>query len=319
MTFTLVLVVYDPCDLFTHPRALPAALESIFTLEGDLEIVVVNNTDPARSPVTSAYLKSLPAQYPRIRLIELDRNYGCSGGFNRGIRALKNPGDILIYMSCDALIVDPKMLLKMAAVFETQKKIGALHPLSVYEDFGEANVSRDWSFDAFLKVLEKSDQDPQQLPDEPREAIASILRDVAREKTGALRGPLPQLPLTFYALRKDLFFSLNGFNEEFIAGWENIDMALRMYKKGYRSAIMKDTFIFHRRLLFRILGQAGQNQQLLLQDVQNGEAVWNRLWGGIPHADVWRDLRHGKILHRCLLRPGRLFTQYLKRQWQRTG
>ncbi len=316
MTFTLVLVVYDPGDLFTHPRALPAAIESIFTLEGDVEIVIVNNTDPALSPVTSAYLKTLPPAYPRIRLVELDRNYGCSGGFNRGIRALENPGDILVYMSCDALIVDPKILSKMAAVFGAQKKIGALHPLSVYEDFGEANVSRNWSFDAFLKVLEESDQDPQRLPAEPTEAIASILRDIGLEKSGALRGPLPQLPLTFYAVRKDLFFSLNGFNEEFIAGWENIDMALRMYKKGYRSAIMKDAFVFHRRLLFRILGQAGQNQQLLINDVQNGEVVWNRLWGGVPHADVWRDLRHGKILHRCLLRPGRLFTQYLKRQWR---
>jgi len=87
-----------------HPsRALPAAIESIFTLEGDVDVVLVNNTIlPGAQDV--GILRTLPGAYPRIRLIELDRNYGCSGGFNRGIRALTNMGDILVYMSCDALM-----------------------------------------------------------------------------------------------------------------------------------------------------------------------------------------------------------------------
>jgi len=315
MKFTLILVVYDPGDLFTHPRALPAALDSIFTVEGDPDIVIANNTDPAEAPVTSAYLRGLPVSYPGVRLIEHGRNYGCSGGFNRAVRALDNPGDILVYVSCDALIVEPQVLLKMARVFKANKKIGALHPASAYEDFSKANISRAWSYDVYLKELDQADEDPESLPDEPRDAINTVLRDIAGRKPGRLSGPLPQLPLTFYAVRRDLFLSLGGFQEEFVAGWENVDLALRMYKNGYWSCIMEDTFVFHRRLLFRLLGQAGENQQQLVRDVVNGEAVWNRLWGGIPPADAWRDLRHGKIIHRGLLRPGRLFTQFLKSKW----
>jgi GT2 family glycosyltransferase len=314
MKFTLILVVYDPGDLFTHSRALPVAFESIFTLEGDPDIVVANNTDPAESPRTAAYLKTLPASYPGVRLIEHGRNYGCSGGFNRAVRALADPGDILVYVSCDALIVDPKVLLKMACVFKAKKKVGALHPMSAYEDFGKANVSRAWSYDVYLEELDRAGNDPESLTDEPHEAISIVLGDIARRKPGRLRGPLPQLPLTFYAVRRDLFLSLGGFQEEFIAGWENIDLAFRMYKKGYHSCIMENTFVFHRRLLFRILGQAGKNQQLI-RDVESGENVWNRLWDGVPPADAWRDLRHGKIFHRGFLRPGRLFMQYLKRKW----
>jgi len=204
----------------------------------------------------------------------------------------------------------------MAAVFEARKKIGALHPLSVYEDFGEANVSREWSFQAFLKVLGETEANPELLPVGQDELIAAVLREVEREKPMAVRGPLPQLPLTFYAVRKSIFLDLKGFNEEFIAGWENIDFALRMYKRGYQSAIMKDAFVFHRRLLFRILGQAGENQQILLNDVRDGEVVWKRIWGNVPHADVFRDLRHGKLLHRSLLRPVRLLTQSIKKLWQ---
>jgi GT2 family glycosyltransferase len=316
MTFTIILVVYDPYDRFTHPQALLPAIESIFTLEGSMEIVIVNNMDPVQSPCTSAFLKTLPDIYPRIRLIELDRNYGCSGGFNRGIQALTDLGDVLVYMSCDALIVDPKILLKMASVFETRKKIGAVHPLSVYEDSDDANVSREWSFQAFLKVLGETEENPERLPAEQEEVIASVLREVEREKPMTVRGPLSQLPLTFYAVRKSIFLDMKGFNEEFIAGWENIDFALRMYKRGYHSAIMKDAFVFHRRLLFRILGQAGENQQILLNDVRAGEAVWNRIWGSVSHADVFRDLRHGKFLHRSLLRPVRLLTQAIKKLWQ---
>ncbi|MDD5168434.1 MAG: glycosyltransferase [Syntrophales bacterium] len=312
MKFTLLLVVYDPFDRFSHPRALPVAVDSIFRLEGDVDIAIVNNTDPAKAPNTSAYLRMLAERDSRIRLIELDRNYGCSGGFNRGVNAMDHVNDILVYMSCDALIVDPHVLSKIGEAFGKYAKIGAIHPLSVYEDFNEANYNDDWSFQAFLKLLETVDEDAQVLPDEPEEEINRILLGIKREKPSALRYPLPQLPLTFYAVRKDVFFDLGGFNEEFIAGWENIDFALRAYKKGYKSAILKNSFVFHRRLLFRGLGQAGQNQQILINDVKAGEAVWNRLWGGIPHADVFRDLRHGRLLHRGLLKPVREFTRYLK-------
>jgi len=312
MKYTLLLVVYDPFDRFSHPRALPAAIESLSLLEEDVDVAIVNNTDPAQAPVTSAYLRRLAGTGARIRLIELDRNYGCSGGFNRGVKALGQLNDILVYMSCDALIVDPHLLSKMGQAFGRHKKVGALHPLSVYEDYDAANTTRDWSFQAFLKLLETVGEASQALPDEPQEEIKAILQGISREKPSALRSPLPQLPLTFYAVRKEVFSDLGGFNEAFVAGWENIDFALRAYQKGYKSAILKDTFIFHRRLLFRMLGQAGQNQQLLINDVKAGEVVWNRLWGGVPHADVFRDLRHGRLLHRGLLKPVREFTSYLK-------
>ena len=312
MKYTLLLVVYDPFDRFTHPRALPVAIESLLRLEAEVDIAVVNNTEPVQAPTTSAYLRTLPAMDSRIRLIELDRNYGCSGGFNRGVKALDRVHDILVYMSCDAFIVDPQVLAKIGQAFGRYRKIGALHPLSVYEDFDQANVSRAWSFQAFLDVLETTDENSPELPGEPQEAIKGILEVIQREKPSAVRSPMPQLPLTFYAVRKEVFMELGGFNEAFVAGWENIDFALRAYRRGYRSAILKDTFIFHRRLLFRMLGQAGQNQEILINDVKAGEAVWNRLWGGVPHADVFRDLRHGKLLHRGLLKPVREFTRYVK-------
>lgn len=123
------------------------------------------------------------------------------------------------------------------------------------------------------------------------------MRDIAGRKPGRLSGPLPQLPLTFYAVRRDLFFSLGGFQEEFVAGWENVDLALRMYKKDTGRVSWRIPS-FSQALVVSAIGAGRGNQQQLIRDVVNGEAVWNRLWGGIPPADAWRDLRHGKIIHR---------------------
>ncbi len=312
MRFSIFLIVFDPSDLLSHPEALPKTIESIFILEGPFDVIIVNANNPYKTPKTTKFLRSV-AKNTGFNLIEMDKNYGCGGSFNKAVRSMSSVNDILVYMSPDAFIIDPKMICKIADAFGSNLSIGAIHPLSNFEDFNKCNYSKDWSADSFRNLLKNSGHTIENLPHEPMDEIYNILKKVEKNKK-ILDFPMPQLPLTFYAIKRDVFFELNGFNEEFMAGYENIDIAIRAYQKGYKSAILRNTFIYHRRLIFRIFGSAGENEVILKTHLNNGALAWNRIWQGQSQDEVFCDIRYGKLINRMIIKPIKKIKRIIKTQ-----
>jgi len=74
-------------------KAIQSALDQTYP---NTEIVVIDNG----SEDDSAQLIS--QQFPQVKLVELDKNYGCPGGRNRGIPHCK--GEFIFYMDNDALL-----------------------------------------------------------------------------------------------------------------------------------------------------------------------------------------------------------------------
>lgn len=311
--FSIILVIYDPGDNFSHPVALPKVIESIYRLKGAFELIIVNNADPSACPKTTQYLRDLIEEKPDIKLVELDKNYGCAGGFNRAIHVVDKRSNMLVYMSVDALIVDPDTIIRIKEAFQNHPKIVAIHPLSVYEDFEKCNYSQNWSVAAFNRLLENTNYDKNNLPEEPGREIDDILRNVKSIKRQVLKYPMPQLPLTFYVIRRSAFNVLGGFNDEFIAGHENIDIALRALQNNRQSAILKNTFVFHRRMLFRILGQAGVNEPLREREQTSGKAKWDRVWNERTPDEIFCDLKYGVFFHRAFIRPAKKFFRRISR------
>lgn len=46
-------------------------------------------------------------------------------------------------------------------------------------------------------------------------------------------------------VKKDIFFELNGFDEKYNYGYEDVDFALKLHKKGYKSYYVQNSIIFH--------------------------------------------------------------------------
>ena len=294
LIFSIILVVYDPWDNFSHPDALPKAIKSLDLLEGDFELIIVINDDIENCPKTTSFLRDLRDEKPNIKLLELSKNLGCSGGFNRGVNLSDEDTEVIIYLSCDAFIVDPLVLTKISEVFQKYPIIAALHPVSIYEDSNEINFSKAYSRKKFQNQVEIMDYEAsEELPDNSLDEILGISNSVKNRKCKPVY-PLHSLPLTFYAVRRKVYELLGGFDEEFIAGYENIDFALRALQKGHKSAILNNSFIFHRRLLFRFLGQAGINQALLNTAVKNGKPIWKKKWRQEP-MDAYYQILYGKF------------------------
>jgi len=97
---------------------LPTCLDSLRRQTfHEFEIIVADNAsaDNSRS--------LLAAEYPEVKVIALDRNYGFTGACNAGLRAAK--GDIQILLNNDAE-ADSNWLAEVAAAFERHPEAGVV-------------------------------------------------------------------------------------------------------------------------------------------------------------------------------------------------
>ena len=82
-------------------ESIPAALEAVGRVEGDHEVVVVDNGS------TDGSVDFVRERYPGVRVVSLDRNYRFTGGNNRGLQTSSR--DVVVFLNND-MIVDPDFL-----------------------------------------------------------------------------------------------------------------------------------------------------------------------------------------------------------------
>lgn len=300
--YSIVLLVYDPYDVFTVPDALPAAIGSIDVLATKAELVLVNNSRVELCPLTSAYLREVVNGRENTKLIEIGANLGCAGGFNRGAAAADPRSDVIVCMSVDALIVDPDTLGKMSMVLCRYPNIGFVHPYSIYEDEDKYNVSPKFSLAAYRSNVKFGDgTDVDLKPELSPVEIDDILNKIGARPSRPIY-PTLGVPLTFLGARKRLFEELNGFDEHFYAGGENQDIVLRALSIGYSAAVVNNAFVCHRRMLFRALGQAGKAQEFTTRGAAQAISYFQRKWGRLPQ-DIFRELRFGRTVYCVFIYP----------------
>src|SRR5574342_359215 len=102
-----------------------------------------------------------------------------------------------------------------------------IHPISIFEDADEYNYSKKYSSSNFYKSVNYSDGSSYtDYRSDTFKEIEDINSSVTRRKI-SLKHPLWAVPLTFLSIRKNLYDQLNGFDDKFFAGGENIDFVLR--------------------------------------------------------------------------------------------
>jgi len=295
-------VVLDHHDTYDSANVLSEALDSLRMLRGDYEVVLINNNDPLSTPRTTARLKILKTSSPKYKLVETGENKGCAGGFNAGAAAADPDSEILIYMSPDALIVDPDALICFEHVFGKYPKVGLAHPVSIYEDANDYNFSEEYSPAGFYQKVTYSDGNPQVLFESTsRDEIDRMLSIVKASRLNP-KHPTWSVPLTFLAIRKSVYDMTGPFDEMFLCGGENTDFTLRALKKGYSACVVPNSLIFHRRLLFRYLGSGGKSSELVTKGLELFNTHWKEKWNG-TQMNCFMEIRYGKLTYHILIKP----------------
>lgn len=105
---------------YDHPEVTCQMLDSLRKITyPNIEIIVVDNASPNDDPSV------IPAQYPEVRFIGLEKNLGFAGGNNVAIRHSK--GKYILLLNNDTEVT-PGFLEPLVEKFEANPEIGVISP-----------------------------------------------------------------------------------------------------------------------------------------------------------------------------------------------
>lgn len=172
----------------------------------------------------------IESNYPDIRLIRLDKNYGYAGGYNEGLRFVKS--EYLVLLNSD-ITVDQDWLTPIIGYMDERPEIGVCQPkiksLKEPEKFEYAGAAGGW-IDRwgypFCKgrIFDHIETDHNQYNDP---------------------GPIFWASGAAFVVRREIFHQLEGFDHDFFAHMEEIDLCWRIQRYGYEIHTFPQTHVFH--------------------------------------------------------------------------
>lgn len=256
----------------------------------DAEIVVADNGS------TDDSLDFLKREYSRIRIIELDKNYGFSGGYNRAFEQLDSKYMLLLNSDIE---VCEGWLEPMIELMETDESIAACTPKLLdykqrthFEYAGAAGGYIDKYGYPFCRgrIFDQVEED---------------------------RGQYDQAADIFWGsgaclmVRADLYRESGGLDELFFAHMEEIDLCWRLQQMGYRIRYVPGSKVYHvggatlqqgnphktflnfrnnLLLLYKNLPAAGRGKIFLIRKVLDGISALRFLLRG-AFRDFWAVFR----------------------------
>lgn len=226
----------------------------------NIEVILVDNASTDDSlKVIDRYNDQL-----KIKVIKNTHNESYSKANNQGAELAS--GEYLLFVNNDIEVFKgwlEELLLECLA----DKKIGAAGSLLLYPRCPEDSINRNKSFTiqhCGIKFGYKEDRiypynylngkPPWEALDEP-EDIAGV--------TGAS-----------LMIEKNKFLQVGGFTEEYIYGYEDVDLCLKLIKKGYVNRIVPASSAFH----FEFGTQAGQSSSEVTKRRLNNIKVFKTRW-----------------------------------------
>ncbi|MCK4749664.1 MAG: glycosyltransferase family 2 protein, partial [Bacteroidales bacterium] len=189
-----------------------------------VEIVIADNAS------TDGSLEFLKEEYPEIRVVIHDRNYGFSGGYNRAFEELESKYYLLLNSDIE---VTPGWLSPLLERMEEDEQIAACTPKIMdyhnrlqFEYAGAAGGYLDRYGYPFCRgrIFDTLEEDRQQYDDDIEIFWGS----------GAC-----------LLVRSELFSQAGGLDEKFFAHMEEIDLCWRLKRLGYRIEYVARSCVYH--------------------------------------------------------------------------
>lgn len=179
---------------------------------------------------TDSSIAFLKQEYPSVRILQFDKNYGFTGGYNKALKQIDAEYFVLLNSDVE---VTPNWLEPLVAFMDANQDVAACEPkLLAYNnrnEFEYAGASGGF-IDKFGfpfcrgRILGEIETDNGQYDD---------TRDIFWA-TGACM-----------FVRSKVFLETGGLDEDFFAHMEEIDLCWRMKNMGYRIAIVPQSVVYH--------------------------------------------------------------------------
>lgn len=201
---------------------LPVLLQN--TNRDDVSIYVADNGS------TDGSLQLLESDFPKVKTIVLDKNYGFAGGYNQALAKIE--ADYYLLLNSDVEVtnnwLDPMLVFLQANldVAACQPKILSYHHRDHFEHAGAAGGFIDFLGYPFCRgrILATVEKDNGQY-----DAITDVFW-----ATGAC-----------LLIRADIFKKEGGFDDYFFAHMEEVDLCWRLRSRAYRIVCVPQSIVFH--------------------------------------------------------------------------
>ncbi len=250
----IVILNYNGVDYLK--RFLP----KVVTNSENCQIAVIdNNSDDA----SVALLKN---DYPDVQIIALNQNYGFSGGYNKGLAYVQADNYILLNSDVEVTPGWAEQMIKFMRshpeVAICQPKILSLQHKNQFDYAGAAGGYLDILGYPFCRgrIFNYLEKDQGQYND----------NRIIFWAGGAC-----------FFIRANVFKELGGFDEDFFAHMEEIDLCWRSHRAGYQTAYVGNSHIYHLRggtlndsNPFKTYLNFRNGLQLLLKNCSLQELIW---------------------------------------------
>ena len=200
---------------------LPSVLASSYP---NTELVVVDNAS------TDASVAFLREQYPKTRIIQLERNFGFAGGYNQGLKLVQS--DYYVLLNSDVEVesgwIDPviQFMESHQEVAACQPKIVSFADRGLFEYAGAAGGWLDFLGYPFARgrIFDVCEEDKHQY-DSPQACFWA---------SGAA-----------LFVRAELYHQVGGFYDFFFAHQEEIDFCWRLQLAGFSIYCCPQSVVYH--------------------------------------------------------------------------
>jgi GT2 family glycosyltransferase len=205
-------------------KLLEQFLPSIIKYSNEATIYVADNASTDNS------IQVIKEKFPTIKIIQNDGNYGFAKGYNI---ALKNVEEEYYALVNSDIEVTENWLAPILSIFENEPEIAIIQPKLLdfknkeyFEYAGAAGGFIDKYGYPFCRgrIFDTIEKDNHQYDDEKEIFWA----------TGAC-----------FFIRKEVYRSLNGFDDDFFAHQEEIDLCWRVFNKGYKAKYTSKSVVYH--------------------------------------------------------------------------
>ncbi len=218
MSIAVVILNWNGVEL------LKTYLPSVVKFSKEAQVYVIDNASTDNSV---AFLKN---NFPGVKCIHNSKNLGYAGGYNEGLKAVKE--DIYILLNND-VEVSQNWLKPIGQTFETKSDIAVIQPKILdysrpeyFEYAGAAGGFLDFCGYPYCRgrIFTTLEKDKGQYDDDIEIMWAS----------GAC-----------FAIRKKVFESQKGFDETYFAHQEEIDLCWRIFNAGYKIWYCHKSKVYH--------------------------------------------------------------------------
>jgi GT2 family glycosyltransferase len=198
-------------------------LPSVVANSGDAKIVVADNGS------TDSSIEFVRKNYPNIELVLNEENGGFAKGYNDALKQVDN--EIYVLLNSD-IEVTPNWLkplsktMKDRTIAGCQPKVLSFHNKHLFEHAGASGGFLDHNYFPFCRgrIFDHVEEDKGQYNEELEIFWA----------TGAC-----------LMIRSDIFHEAGGFDEDFFAHMEEIDLCWRVKKMNYKFMVCPASTVYH--------------------------------------------------------------------------